>query len=283
MGATKTLDDLNTVLADFSKQIERIRNSPEDVEEAFRKGAIALAAAEGGTFGGGPIGAAIGATYGAITQDDFTGTMQDNKEEIKDKIVELLSKLQDAIDGLKAPIALLQVSGDWLNVQTEINKARNWVLVKTDLRGKWSGAAADEYFAAQQLQVTATDTASSNCDVMSDCLAAASDAAWDFYSKIVKDLIDFFVDLGAALAKIATGVGAPFGASDAIDALGSMIKIAGEYAKTLGDTLLAQKKIINKINSSTDNPRSFHNNKWPEIGTGSLSIDSPNSEKWAAR
>lgn len=283
MGATKTLDDLNTVLTDFSAQVEHVRNSPEDVEEAFRKGAIALSAAEGGTFGGGPIGAAIGAAYGAITEDDFTGTMQSNKEEIKGKIVELLNKLQQAIDGLKAPIAFLQVSGDWLNVQTEVNKARNWILVKGDLRGKWSGSAADEYFAALQLQVTATDTASSNCDIMSNALAAISDAAWDFYSKIVKDLIDFFVDFGAALTKIATGVGVPFGASDAIDALASMIKLVGDYALTLGGTLLTQKQNINKISSSIDNPKSFHNNKWPEIGVGSMSIDSPNPEKWAAR
>lgn len=283
MGAVKTLDELNIVLGEFSTKIEEIRNSPSDVDEAFRKGAIAAAAAEGATFGGGLIGGTVGAIYGAVTEDDFTGSMQRNKEEIKNKIVELLGKLQDAIDGLKAPVAFLQSSGAWLGVQTEINKSRNWIEVKAELRGKWSGSAADSYFANKTLQITAHDTMSTNCKTMADSLGTISDASWEFYSKIVNDLTTFFTDFAAALTKIATGVGAPFGASDAIDALASVIQHVVDYGLTLGDVLMTQKKAMNDIESSIDNPKAFHMNTWPSTGAAGLKIDAPNNEKWAAR
>ncbi|WP_067474176.1 hypothetical protein [Nocardia amamiensis] len=282
MGATKSLDEINAVLTQFSENVDEIRNSPQDVEEAFREAAKWAATAEGASLFG-VLGGVAGYAYGSLTEDDFTGSMQENKEEIKRKIQELLEKLQSAVDGLKAPVAFVQVSEEWLNLQTEVNQARNWVFTQTDLRTTWSGQSADAHFAAQQLQVAATDTASGICDTVSKALRDVADLAWEFYSTLVSDITGFLVDLTAALAKIATGVGAPWGVSDAIDALASIIKKVVDYGLNLGKTLISERGQVTIINSAIDNPKSFHLNKWPQIDEEFVSIDRPNGEKWSAK
>lgn len=84
---SKTLDDLNTVLKQFSVKIDEIRNTPEDVDEAFRLATIAAAANEGALLIPVPgVGTVVGAAYGALTEDSLTGFMQDNKDKIKDSI-----------------------------------------------------------------------------------------------------------------------------------------------------------------------------------------------------
>ncbi|MFB7877547.1 hypothetical protein ACFC06_20050 [Nocardia sp. NPDC056064] len=269
MGAVKTLDDINAALADFSKQVQEVRDSPSDVDSAFRAGQAAMVASQ------------------VLLNPNGIGTavaMQKDKDKVKEKIKELLTELQGAIDALQAPLALLSASTEWLAVQTQVNEARNWILNKADLRGKWTGGAAEEYFAKLQLQITATDTASAICEAVSNQLGTVSDAAWEFYSKVATDLVAFFTDFAAALTKISTGISTPIGIGDAIDALVSIINKVMEYGVVLGGVLMTQAHAINSIDSSVDNPRSFHQNKWPEIGAAKdLSIDAPDNERWAAR
>ncbi|WP_336086265.1 hypothetical protein [Nocardia sp. SSK8] len=268
MGAVKTLDDINTALADFSTEVEKIRNSPSDVDKAFRKAQIAMAATNllGNASG---IGTAL--------------VMERDKKEVKSKITDLLTELQGAIDALQAPIALLNTSKEWTNVQTQVNEARNWILTKAELRGFWSGGAAEAYLGKMQLQIAATDTASEICGSVSNQLGIVSDAAWEFYSNVAADLVSFFVDFTAALTKIATGVAAPIGISDVIDALAAIIKKVMDYGVKLGAVLMVQALAIKNMSSDIDNPRTFHKDKWPEIGADELNIDKPNDEKWSAR
>ncbi|MEV4239604.1 hypothetical protein AB0J47_30985 [Nocardia sp. NPDC049737] len=281
MGATKTLDELNDVLGQFSQQIEQIRTQPDEVEKKFNQAAIAMSAAEGGSVFG-IIGAAVGAAYGSMTEDDMTGYLQDHKEEIKKKIQELLEKLQNAVDGLKAPIAFLQTSEDWLKLKSKIGEAQNNEVVNGSLTGYWAGAAALKYTAARTLQDTAMDTAKSICDKLSDSLGAVSNSAWDFYSDIVNDIAGFLVDFAAALGKIATGVATPFGISDAIDLLAKIIKNAVDYSKNLASALLTEKRNINTIVSATENAKGFHDDRWPDSRSDAFNINNPNSTEWQA-
>ncbi|MFG3614894.1 hypothetical protein [Nocardia sp. NPDC047654] len=280
MGATKSLDEINTVLDRFSDQIAEIRSQPAKVDEAFRKAAIAAAEVEAATFFG-MTGAVAGAVYGAMTEDDFTGYMQDHKEEIKKKIQELLDKLQGAVDSLKAPIAFLRTSEAWTTLKGKIGGAQNNEVNNGNVIGYWTGAAALKYTAARTLQDTAMDSAKSTCDKMTEALAKVSDIAWDFYSKIVTDIADLLIKLGTALAKIVTFVAAPMVISDTIDILGKAISSAVEYTKNLTDALLLQRQSIGKIKESTESQKGFHNNRWPRSASDDFNTKSPSSE-WQA-
>jgi hypothetical protein len=280
MGATKSLDEINTVLDQFSDRIADIRTQPAKVDDAFRKAAIAAAEVEAATFFG-LVGAVTGAVYGAITEDDFTGYMQDHQVEIKKKIQELLDNLQGAVDSLKAPIAFLQTSEAWSQLESKIGEAQNNEVVNANTTGYWAGAAALKYTAARTLQDTAMDSAKSTCNKLSAALVKVSDTAWDFYTKIVTDLADLITDLGKALLKIATFVAAPLGISDAINALGKIINKAIEYSERLGQALLFQQGTIKDIITSISNPKGFHNNRWPRSASDDFNINSPSSE-WQA-
>ncbi|MGQ4614746.1 hypothetical protein [Nocardia sp. R7R-8] len=280
MGDTKSLDEINTVLDQFSDQIAEIRNQPAKVDEAFRRAAIAAGEIEAAAFFG-LTGAVAGALYGAMTEDDFTGYMQDHKEAIKKKIQELLEKLQGAVDSLKAPVAFLRTSEAWTTLKGKIGGAQNNEVNNGNITGYWAGAAALKYTAARILQDTAMDSAKTTCDKMAEALAKISDIAWDFYSKIVTDIADLLIKLGKALAKIGTFVATPIGVSDAIDILGKVISNAVEYTDKLLDTMLLQAQSINKIRESTENQKGFHNNRWPRSASDDFNVNSPSSE-WQA-
>ncbi|MFE7742885.1 hypothetical protein [Nocardia sp. NPDC057455] len=284
MVATKSLDELNRVLDEFADKVQEIRNQPDKVEEAFDKAAIAMAALEGEGFGGplfGTIGGAVGAAYGAITHDDFTGYMQEHKERIKSNIRELLNKLHDGLQGLRAPIAFLQTSEEWLNLKSKIGEAQNNEVNKGSTLGYWQGAAALRYGTSRQLQDTALDSAKTACDKLSDSLAAISNSAWDFYSGIIQDIVGFLADFSAALTKIAAGISAPWGISDAIEALADIIKKAVVYGDRLVKALSAKRQNITKMTDSTDNPKGFLNNRWPQSPSNDFDTDAP-GPKWAA-
>ncbi|WP_433661035.1 hypothetical protein ACQPW1_01815 [Nocardia sp. CA-128927] len=280
MDGKKSLDEINTVLDQFSDQIAEIRDQPAKVDDAFRKAAIAAAEVEAATFFG-LAGAVAGAIYGATTEDDFTGYLQEHKEEIKKKIQELLDKLQSAVDSLKAPIAFLQTSEAWSQLEIQIGKAQSNEVAKGSVTGYWAGAAALKYTAARTLQDTVMDSARSTCTKLSSALAKVSDTAWDFYSTIVQDVAELITSLGSALLKIATFVAAPFGISDAIDALEKIINNAIEYTEQFIRALISQRGAINDIVIATSNPKGFYNNHWPSSDSGDFNINSPSTE-WQA-
>ncbi|PXX68532.1 hypothetical protein DFR70_102214 [Nocardia tenerifensis] len=281
MAPSKTLDEINTTLQSFSDQITKVREQPAKVDEAFKKLAIAAAASEGGVFG--VVGAVVGGIYGSMTEDDFTGTMSAKKEEIKDLIKTLLEKLADAIEALKAPIALLQTSGDWLDLKTKIGAAQNNEVVRGDLTGKWQGSAADSYRAARIVQDTALDSIKGICDTVNAQLLKVSDASWTFYSEVAEQLVDFLASLGTAIGKIATVVSSPIGISDCIDLIKKMITFAVSAFKTLTTALRIEVAAIDAISAATANPKGLLNNKWPQTATTDLDINSPNNEKWKAQ
>ncbi|WP_330229433.1 hypothetical protein OHA40_25720 [Nocardia sp. NBC_00508] len=280
MGDTKSLYEINNVLDQFADKVKEIRSQPAKVEVAFNEAAAAMAIYEGQAFGG-PIGAAIGAAYGAITHDNFSGYMQDHKEEIKAKIRDLLDKLHDAIEGLRAPIAFLQTSEEWLKLKSKIGEAQNNEVVKGNVLGYWQGGAANRYGAARTLQDTAMDSAKATCDKLSDCLAAISDSAWEFYSGILQDIIGFLARFTAAVAKIGSFFEAPWGISDAIDALADIIPKTVRYGDKLATALRTQINNLAKMTESTDNQKAFLNNRWPESTSKSFDTHAPGTE-WVA-
>ncbi|MGV9719158.1 hypothetical protein [Nocardia beijingensis] len=285
MGATKSIDELNAVLDQFADKVEEIRNQPAKVDEAFDKAAIAVASLEGAAVGIPflliPITGAVGAAYGAITNDDFTGYMQDHKEGIKDKIRELLEKLHDAIEGLRAPIAFLQAGEEWLKLKSTIGDAQNNEVARGSILGYWQGGAAIRYGTTRALQDTALDSAKAACEKISDCLAAISDSAWDFYSSIVQDIVGFLAKFSSALGKISLIFESPWGISDAIDALGEILVKTVAYGDRLVDALLTQRNNIKKMTDSIQNPKGFLNNRWPQSASNDFDINSPGAG-WAA-
>ncbi|MGO4648806.1 hypothetical protein AB4305_28200 [Nocardia sp. 2YAB30] len=280
MGADHTLDDINSVIQQFADKVEEIKNQPDKVDDAFDALAIAAAASEGSALIPG-IGAVIGGAYGAITHDDLTGYMSDHKVEIKQKIKDLLQALHDAIEATEAPIALLQTSGDWLQLKAKIGEAQNDEVNNGNLTGYWKGTAADRYGAKRLIQDTAMDSAKAICDTLKASLVAASNAAWQYYTDVAGQLAAFLVSFGTALTKISTLVEAPWGISDAIDLLKVVTDNAVTYMKTLTTALRTEVDSVNNIKAAVNNPKGIYNDKWPQSASKEFDTNDPSSE-WTA-
>ncbi|QIS11168.1 hypothetical protein [Nocardia arthritidis] len=280
MGANKTLDDINEVIQKFADKVEDLRKQPDKVEDAFNKAAVIAAAQEAnGAFPG--LGAVVGGAYGKITHNDLTGNMQRNKEEIKQKIRDLLEDLHDAIEATKAPIAMLQTSGEWLDLKGTIGAAQNDEINSGNLTGYWKGTSADRYLNKRLIQDTAMDSVKTICDTLNSSLVAASNAAWQYYTDLAAQLTSFLASLGAALVKIATYFSAPWGISDVIDLIKVVSNNFVTYAKNLTVALRAEVDSINKVYAAISNPKGIYNNKWPQSASTEFDANDP-TPAWTA-
>ncbi|WP_433627179.1 hypothetical protein [Nocardia sp. CA-120079] len=282
MGADKTLKDINDALQTFSDKVEEIKNQPDKVDDAFNTAAIAAAASEGSAIIPIPgVGAVIGGVYGAITKDDFSGYMSDNKEEIKKKIRDLLQDLSDAIEATKAPIAFLQTSGEWLQLKSKIGEAQNDEVNSGNLTGYWKGTAADRYLNKRLLQDTAMDSVKTICDTLNTSLVSVSNAAWQYYTDVAGQLAGFLASFAAALTKIASFFETPWGISDAIDLLKVATNNVVTFMTTLTTALRVEVESINKIKFAINNPKGIYNDHWPQSASTEFDANNP-TPAWTA-
>ncbi|MFB8277995.1 hypothetical protein [Nocardia colli] len=279
---SKTLDDLDKVLRQFSAKIDEIRNTPDDVDEAFRLAAIAAAAQEGGALLPG-VGVAVGAVYGVLTEDSLTGVMQDNKEKIKAGIRKILEELSGAIDGLRAPVAFVQTAGEWLHTKSKISEARNNYTLHGNLTGQWLGASAAAYGNAAAVQQTAMESAMTVCDTANSALRDSADSAWKFYSGIIEDIAAYLTKFSGAMLKIASFVAMPIGVSDAIDFGTDLVDKVGKHGLALGAVLLKQQGILDALTVATTSPAGINNGKWPQSASTDFDSQSPDKDKWDPR
>ncbi|MEU0876872.1 hypothetical protein [Nocardia brasiliensis] len=280
----KTLDDLNTVLKQFSVKIDEIRNTPEDVDEAFQFATIAAAANEGALLIPVPgVGSVVGAAYGALTEDSLTGVMQDNKDKIKDSIRKVLEELAQAIDGLRAPVAFIHTVGEWLKTKSQISEARNNYLLNGNLTGQWLGASAVAYGNAATIQQTAMESAMSVCDTANSALRESADGAWKFYSAIIEDITEYLTKFAAAMLKIASFVAMPVGVSDAIDFGAKLVEKVGKHGLALGAVLIKQQGILDALTVATTSPAGINNGKWPQSASTDFDAQTPDKDKWDPR
>ncbi|MFC9892093.1 hypothetical protein ACFVMC_00225 [Nocardia sp. NPDC127579] len=269
----KSLEDIRAAITKFSEQVELVRTSPEALDIAFDAYLTAF----------NPIGIAVTKAAEAVDMGAVSDSILAEKEHCKKLIQELLQKLQTAVDAMDAPIALAQSGLEWAEIYKDASEARNKILVGGDLERTWSGTAANTYLAKHTTQAAAAESALNLCEKVRQQMTAASDAAWKYYSGLAQDLVDFFVDFVAALTKIMSGISAPWGVSDLIDALTKIAKKVVEWSLETGETKLKILAVETSIGVEITNPKTFDGNKWPLANSQVLSIDKPDSERWSAQ
>ncbi len=280
-GTEKTLDDLNEVLRQFAEKVDEVRAQPENIESAFERLEMAASVSEGSVFG--IPGAIVGGVYNAVTSKDLFHLYSGRKEEIKAGITKLLEELSTAIQAMRAPIAFLETSQDWLTLKADISDAQSNGVTRGELTGYWQGAAFFKYNTAKSIQDTAYESAKGICDTVRKGMVSISDSAWTYYTDVVKQLVDFLGSFAAALGKIATVVTAPWGISDAIDCIKKVANMAASFFQTLTTALRKQFEVIGDVISATASPKGFVGNKWPRSASTDYNIDAPDKSEWEAR
>jgi hypothetical protein len=256
--------ELDRVTEGFRAAYGEAAKLPDQTRAVFDQLVVALriGSVGGGVVAAGPVGAVVGGAasgLGNLVLDDIEG----RRDEILAKLDELLGHLHEAARGIAAPYTFIQYAAEWQRVGGEVRAARNAHFDQGDLTGYWEGVAADRYSAAREKQDAAFEAAASMCDVVHENLLALSETGRAFYAEIGMAVTEFLTGFGAALAKIATVVGAPFGVSDAIDLVAQYVQL---MAKVLTDTmeLLAGQAIAaNELANAAYSPYGLPGNTWP--------------------
>jgi hypothetical protein len=257
--------ELDRVTEHFRAAYDEAAKLPDQTRAVFDQLMTALRV---GTLGGavaGPLGAVAG--VGNLVFDDIEG----QRDEILAKLDELLGQLQEAAKGIAAPYAFIQYAAEWQRVGGEVRAARNAHFDQGDLTGYWEGVAADRYSAAREKQDTAFEAAAAMCDVVHENLLLLSETGRTFYAEVGRAVTEFLTGFGAALAKIATVVGAPFGISDAIDLVAQYVQLMIDVLIETEDLVMQQVVVANELANAADSPFGLPGNKWPRATADAFS------------
>jgi hypothetical protein len=256
----RVMESFHSAYGEAAKLPDQTRAVFDQLITALRVGSVGGGVLAGGVAG--PVGAVVGGTVagaGNLLFDDIEG----RRDEILSKLGELLGRLQEAAQGIAAPYTFIQYAAEWQRVGGEVRAARNAHFDQGDLTGYWEGTAADRYSAAREKQDVAFEAAAAMCDVVHENLLVLSETGRGFYAEIGTAVTEFLTGFGAALAKIATVVGAPFGISDAIDLLAQyvqlMVTVLTETERLVTEQVIA----ANELANAADSPYGLPGNKWP--------------------
>jgi hypothetical protein len=257
--------ELDRVTEHFRAAYDEAAKLPDQTRAVFDQLMVALRA--GSVAGGvaGPVGAVVG--VGNLVLGDVEG----RRDEILAKLDELLGHLHEAAKGIAAPYTFIQYAAEWQRVGGEVRAARNAHFDQGDLTGYWEGVAADRYSAAREKQDAAFEAAAAMCDVVHENLLLLSETGRTFYAEVGTAVTDFLTGFGAALAKIATVVGAPFGISDAIDLVAQYVQLMVTVLKEAERLVTDQVIAANELANAADSPFGLPGNKWPRATADTFS------------
>ncbi|MCX4092073.1 hypothetical protein [Nocardia sp. alder85J] len=279
MAPTITAETLGSVLDEFARKVEQVRNTPGDVDNAFD---TAVASAYGEEFGDPASPGFVFDAGLALASSDLATYLRHHQAEVKEGIRQLLENLHGAIESMRAPVAFVETGELWLSLRSTIQGAQNFEVIQAGLNS-WQGLAAEKYAGTRQAQNAALASVEGLCSILHDCMYAIATAAWDFYSAVVEKLASFLVKLASALAKIESLVAAYQGASDAIAAAKAAANDMGELSLKLGSVLMKEEDGTGVIDSAIDNPVGMLGNKWPPAGAGGKFDVNSAGEGWQPR
>jgi hypothetical protein len=267
--------ELERVTESFRAAYGQAATLPDQTRAVFDQlmAALRLGTVGGGVVAGGAAGPAAAVVGGAVSGvgNLVLGDIEGRRDEILAKLDELLGHLQDAARGIAAPYTFITYAAEWQRVGGEVRAARNAHFDQGDLTGYWEGTAADRYSAAREKQDAAFEAAEAMCDKVHENLLALSETGRDFYAEIGTDVLEFLTDFGAALAKIATVVGAPFGISDAIDLVAKYVVVVKEIIDRTLNLVVLQKITSNELGNATNSPYGMPGDRWPKATADTFS------------
>ncbi|WP_225725341.1 MULTISPECIES: hypothetical protein [unclassified Nocardia] len=247
--------DLDTAVSDFKTRQQEWRKQPDELNDHFDR-----------------LKYLSPALYWSMTDD---------RDEAQEKLKKLLTKIEEAAEGISAPFVFVRYAADWQTVAGKVRNANNEQgRPELNLDGHWAGKAKLRFSASRTSQQTAMATSADLCEKVHEQLINLAKAGADFYKSLADRFTQFLAGLASAYVKISTLVEAPFGISDAIDLIGKAIQFVEQ---TIADTaLLLQKQqisaneLLNLTNHQNGFPQQNGKDHWPN----SVAQGFANSSDW---
>lgn len=265
--------DLQSQVDKFTEHTDDVRAKKDDVYDTFDSTISKIR-------WGGHIGSGLN-PFGHLAVEELIDELEGKRAQLAPLFTQVFDKLDEIKDGLLAPFEFLDYAADWRSKAGAglINAHNSWS--DTGLEGYWSGVAASRYAAASEQQGTAMETASAMAETMATELEKLADAGWEFTKTIVEALVEYLAAIAAAIAKLATVVEAPWGASDIIDCVADLASFLVTTITATIDLLRQQKMSTDTLRNLATAQQGLPGNTWPKATTGTYSdatvLDGTNS------
>jgi len=206
-------------------------------------------------------------TMTAVDEKVVIPKIWEYRDQINNALGETVRKLDEMDPDLDMPVRFLDYANEWKNVQGDIYHAAN-SFSETNLRGDWSGDAADRFWAMRQRQEPAFKAMSETCKTVADNLEEVAKAELELYSNLTthtRELIEKVTGLvGNYLGSF---FDLPFGpisslgdVATAVESVNSFIlTVSSDVAKSAFDNIQA----ANDIAQAESVQQGIPDNHWP--------------------
>lgn len=188
-------------------------------------------------------------------------------QKIREAVTALFNKVTELLQGYAAPLIMFWRGQSWSHdVHAPMQDLK--VAVAEDQlidQDSWDGEGYRAYKKAVKDQTEAAGSVSDIGNSMQTNLSACAIAGGAFYVAVLGVVIDTLVELTAAAAVSATGVGAPAGLAGTGLSLGKALVLLGVFVGAIVTFLFAEQQIINNMLNALD---SFPGNQWPNATKG---------------
>lgn len=208
-----------------------------------------------------------GGSQTAFNEDVVVPKIWGYRDEINNALGETVKKLDEMDPGMDMPVRFLDYANEWKNVQGDIHHAAN-SFSETDLKGDWSGDAADRFWAMRQRQEPAFVAMAEMCKTVAENLEDVANAELELYSNLsthTHDLIEKVTDLvGSFLEAL---FGGPFGPistlADAAAAVTAANRFIVDISTDVANSAFTNIKASNDIAQAESVQKGIPDNHWP--------------------
>jgi len=179
-------DELTRAIEAIRSDKGRINDLPQDVHNWF--GNLVKLVRTGGIISG----ISSGMLITAFDENVVIPKIWVYRDRINNTLGQTWEKLEEVDPGLEVPVTFLGYADEWRNIGGTIITAGN-SFSETDLKGEWTGDAADRFWAMRTRQAPAFTAMGAMCEKVATNLEAVAEAELGLYTDLsttTHDLIE---------------------------------------------------------------------------------------------
>ncbi|MGW1739075.1 hypothetical protein ACWCPQ_09720 [Nocardia sp. NPDC001965] len=135
--------------------------------------------------------------------------LTDTRDDIQEKLKELLAKLEEFVEGMFAPWLFVDYAAKWLDVGTKVSAVNARVNdISFNMDGNWDGSAYKAFNASKTAQGAAMTAVTAQCQKMNDQMLAIAEEGRTLYSNVIQNVGTMLAELAVGLAESEATAGA---------------------------------------------------------------------------
>ncbi|WP_459545186.1 WXG100 family type VII secretion target [Nocardia sp. X0981] len=273
---TDSVAELRRAIATIRSNKSAMANLPQEVQN-WCGDLVALVRTGGIVSAVGSLGITT-----AIDESVVIPKIWGYRDDINHALGETWKKLDEMDPGLEVPVTFLKFADEWRNIKGDIDNAGN-SFSETDLRGNWTGDAANRFWAMRDRQKTAFTSMSEMCETVATNLEDVAEAELKLYADLATHTRDLVEKVTALVGSfLGSFFNLPWGPVSTLgDVAAAVLAAKGfilDVSTAVADSAFANTKAANTIAQAASVQAGIPGNVWPP-GAVAYPGSSPNDKE----